>query len=456
MVPAYIEAITCIHVDMHCGFESCVYFVTSTEEENGGNWGMMADLLCVEGAAIDEGLVGLAQNRVERLENIEEEERIRKACKHDPFHPLNSIGHFGCLFEKSGSTAHGKGVLGELGIAVEDGDGERNVERSFAEKILLEGFYHEREDLILSCHYFFIEEHQTSFLSQMPILPQDDILKRFLVDLIQNGIDNSHGMPDFDVLFGQNNNSFLVNWYLFLSFNWSRGNYFVGGELLFLYLVDGYVGLLVLISDAEENIGILDLAYLIGLEGYWFVLCFMPLEERFWSARRQDFNFPILVEERFEFTLVLFLAEIAFHLLERKKVAGGQFLCVVGVEEASVVDFAGDDQLAAWGAGAYFDYLVGDVASGYSAEGDEVYVLYWLVSNVVILVDLEDVPQKYEISIPVPLWVLFMFLVDNGAIFGWDSQFDLGLGYLLVPVLVEAWVGQGQKSDLRCQVEQNL
>ena len=76
MVPAYIEAITCIHVDMHCGFESCVYFVTSTEEENGGNWGMMADLLCVEGAAIDEGLVGLAQNRVERFLYIEEEERI--------------------------------------------------------------------------------------------------------------------------------------------------------------------------------------------------------------------------------------------------------------------------------------------------------------------------------------------------------------------------------------------
>ena len=76
MVPADIETITCVHVDVHCGFESCVYFVTSTEEENGGNWGMMADLLCVEGAAIDEGLVGLAQNRVERFLYIEEEERI--------------------------------------------------------------------------------------------------------------------------------------------------------------------------------------------------------------------------------------------------------------------------------------------------------------------------------------------------------------------------------------------
>ena len=49
-------------------------------------------------------------------------------------------------------------------IAVEDGDGEGNVERSLAEKILLECFDHEREDLILSCHYFFVEKNKTSFL----------------------------------------------------------------------------------------------------------------------------------------------------------------------------------------------------------------------------------------------------------------------------------------------------
>ena len=76
IVPAYIETITCIHMDVHCGFKSGMYFVASAEEEDGGNWGVVADLLCVEGAAIYEGLVSLAQNRVEWLENIEEEEGI--------------------------------------------------------------------------------------------------------------------------------------------------------------------------------------------------------------------------------------------------------------------------------------------------------------------------------------------------------------------------------------------
>ena len=73
-------------------------------------------------------------------------------------------------------------------------------------------------------------------------------------------------MLDFDVLFRQNYKSFLINLNLFLSLNRSRRNYFVGRELLFLYLVDGYVGLLVLVFDAEENIRILYLADLIGFK----------------------------------------------------------------------------------------------------------------------------------------------------------------------------------------------
>ena len=220
--------------------------------------------------------------------------------------------------------------------------------------------------------------------------------------------------------------------------------------------MDGDVGFLVLVFDAEEDIGILNLTYLVGLEWYRFVLDFILLVERFWSAWRHDFNFPILVEERFQSALVLFLAEIAFHLLEREKVSGGQLLCVVVVEEASMVDFAGYDKFAAWGAGTDFGYLMRDVAPGYGAEGDEIYVLYWLISNVVVLVDLENVPQEDEISLPVPLWVIFMLLVDNSAIFRWDSQFDLGLDYLLVPILVKARVSQGQEGDLRCKAEQNL
>ena len=220
--------------------------------------------------------------------------------------------------------------------------------------------------------------------------------------------------------------------------------------------MDGHIGLLILVFDAEEDIGILDLTYLVGLEGYWFVLDFILLVERFWSAGRQNFNFPILVEERFQSALVLFLAEIAFHLLEREKVSGGQLLCVVVVEEASMVDFAGYDKFAAWGAGTDFGYLMRDVAPGYGAEGDEIYVLYWLICDVVVLVDLENVPQEDEISLPVPLWVIFMLLVDNSAIFRWDSQFDLGLDYLLVPILVKARVSQGQEGDLRCKAEQNL
>ena len=59
---------------------------------------MMADLLCVEGTAVYEGLVGLAQNRVEWLEYINEEKRVRNTQKHDPFHPFNNICHLGGLF----------------------------------------------------------------------------------------------------------------------------------------------------------------------------------------------------------------------------------------------------------------------------------------------------------------------------------------------------------------------
>jgi hypothetical protein len=59
---------------------------------------MMRDLLTVDRAAIDEGLVGLSENRVERLVHTDVDDRGRDPEGDNFFEAFNHVGAFGGLF----------------------------------------------------------------------------------------------------------------------------------------------------------------------------------------------------------------------------------------------------------------------------------------------------------------------------------------------------------------------
>lgn len=56
-----------------------------------GDGRVVADLLCIDGAAVYGTLVRFTQNRVERLLGIQEKQRTRNPKYHRQLHPLNWI-----------------------------------------------------------------------------------------------------------------------------------------------------------------------------------------------------------------------------------------------------------------------------------------------------------------------------------------------------------------------------
>lgn len=119
------------------------------------------------------------------------------------------------------------------------------------------------------------------------------------------------------------------------------------------------------------------------------------------------------------------------------------------IEESPVVDLALHHQFGPRGTGTNLGDLVDDPAPVDGVERDEVGVLDGLVSNIVVIVQLEDVAEIEEVPFPVPFGVFSMLLVGDGAIVRGDSQLYVPLNHLRVPHFVEGYVGQSPHGHLR-------
>ncbi len=68
--------------------------VAAALEEHGADRRMMGDLLSVDGAAIDEGLIGLPENWVERFIHTDVDDGGGDAERDNFFETLNHVGAF--------------------------------------------------------------------------------------------------------------------------------------------------------------------------------------------------------------------------------------------------------------------------------------------------------------------------------------------------------------------------
>jgi len=91
-----------------------------------------------------------------------------------------------------------------------------------------------------------------------------------------------------------------------------------------------------------------------------------------------------------------------------------------------------------------FDNLVFNPPSMNCVKRYEICVLDWFISKVVIVVSLENMSQKQEVSFAIPLGVRVVFLIAYRAILGRNGQFYLSLVYFRMPVFIY------------CQVYENL
>ncbi len=72
--------------------------VAAALEEHGADGRMMGDLFTVDGAAVDEGLIGLSENRVERFVHTDVDDGGGDAERDNFFETLYHVGAFDGLF----------------------------------------------------------------------------------------------------------------------------------------------------------------------------------------------------------------------------------------------------------------------------------------------------------------------------------------------------------------------
>ncbi len=71
--------------------------VTAALEEHGAGGRMMENLFAVDGAAVDEGLIGLSENWVKKFVHTDVDDGGGDAERDDFFEALNYVGAFDCL-----------------------------------------------------------------------------------------------------------------------------------------------------------------------------------------------------------------------------------------------------------------------------------------------------------------------------------------------------------------------
>jgi hypothetical protein len=93
----FIDAAGRVETHLNFGFEVSVESVTAALEEHGAGGRMMGDLFAVDGAAVDEGLIGLSKNWVKRFVHTDVDDGGGDAERDDFFEALNYVGAFDCL-----------------------------------------------------------------------------------------------------------------------------------------------------------------------------------------------------------------------------------------------------------------------------------------------------------------------------------------------------------------------
>ena len=90
------------------------------------------------------------------------------------------------------------------------------------------------------------------------------------------------------------------------------------------------------------------------------------------------------------------------------------------------------------------------------AERNEIDVFYRFVNNEIVLSHLENMSQKDEIPLSVPLRILLLLLINYCTILRRYAQFNLSLSHFRVPDLVKTGVGQSQHSYIRRKSQKYL
>jgi hypothetical protein len=88
---------------------------------------MMADLLKIDGAAINPHLQGLPEGGIEGLADADAGDGHRECVEHCGLHPLDRL-HGDCGLEEGGGEAEVAGDRVEMAFGLEDGDREGDVE----------------------------------------------------------------------------------------------------------------------------------------------------------------------------------------------------------------------------------------------------------------------------------------------------------------------------------------
>lgn len=78
-VKAFINSLSRVQVHIYLCLKVTIYLVPSANEVNRGDWRMMADLLSINRASVDEALEGLTQNWIEGLLDVKVQDTVGKS-----------------------------------------------------------------------------------------------------------------------------------------------------------------------------------------------------------------------------------------------------------------------------------------------------------------------------------------------------------------------------------------
>ncbi len=184
---------------------------------------MMANLFCVNWTAIDNSLIGLSQNGIERFFSVKEKQGTRNPKYHSQLHSLNRIFIFRSRFKKLRSQSKASTNTTEIWITIKDLDRKWYIGQALAwENILSELFENETEHVVLGLNFLLINDLEASCLHRFPVVLQQNMAKFFLSPFCRIWFKRRLDMLLFNVRFWHNYHSLFI----YVNFSWQICNFF--------------------------------------------------------------------------------------------------------------------------------------------------------------------------------------------------------------------------------------
>ncbi len=172
---------------------------------------MMTNLFCVNWASIDNSLIGLSQNGIERLFSVKEKQGTWNPKDHSQLHSLDRIFTFRSRFKKLRSQSKASTNTTEIRITIKDLDRKRYIGQALAwENVLSELFENETENVVLGLNFLLINDLQASCLHRFPVVLQQNVTEFLFSPFCRIRFKRRLEMLLFNVRFWHNYHSLFI------------------------------------------------------------------------------------------------------------------------------------------------------------------------------------------------------------------------------------------------------